>query len=115
MLYGPTLLTLMGEEDPDLGFWATAAASVAKVGARVGKRVAKIVKARRKLKKIGAAAKQARAVAVATKKPQTKKTAVIPVTVNELRAVPVRAGVPPLLILGGVGVVGLLLLTRGKK
>lgn len=119
-----SLVTLYGENDPDydpeqLAIWpwvAKAAARVARVGIKVGKGIAKTAKARKAAKRIAAGAKAARAV-VPGRSVQSKKTAVIPVTQNELYAARAgaRSGVPVALVVAGVAGVALLLLAGGKK
>lgn len=115
----PTLVTLYGEDDqydPELGFWATAATALAKVGSGIGKRIAKRVRAKRKRKKQRAAARRAAAAAqsVIVRQRETGLPRAVPaVNTNELYARQAkRATIPPMLIFGGAAVAAALLLTR---
>lgn len=116
----PTLIALYGDDDYDpemIAIWpwvAKAAATAARIGGKLVKRVAKKVKAKRRKKSAAAAAR--RAVAAGVSVPvKTKKSSVVSVTENELRAAGAemrRSGVSPALLIGGAAVAALLLMRR---
>lgn len=118
MMYGPQLITLMGDDraPEPFGFWVTAAAAAAKIGLKVGKGIAKKVKSKRKKKKDSAAAKRAAlAPAVGPGSPAVNGKRVS-ITENELRAAASgRSGIPPIALIGGAAVLALLLLRGGSR